>query len=457
MTMDISPEITVEPASVATSAMRRAAYVVEELAFDQADPFGLTFVPPHRNFFPRRGDSRPAMSWGPELAEALNNIDARNSELAAFTEVDRDPAGIGPLVSVKDLIHVEGFATRGGSDAYFAAASETRDGTAIGRIRSAGMRIIGKTETHEFGLGVTTPQSRNPFDSTRLAGGSSGGAAISVAAHMSWAAVATDTRASIRVPSALCGVVGFKPTYGHVPVDGLIQLSWSVDTIGAIARDVAAATRLVDVMASSDLLSAWQADIRGMRVGVPPAALVGCEPAVLAAFERGTEALQSLGVEVVEVDRPSAVDLENANHAGLLATRSEAAAWHRAARTALERSTQETADQLSGAHRVSAIEYLNAQWYRMQLARAFLVTAAASRLDAWAMPTVPVVAPKVEEASNYLMILSRNAIPWSITGFAVLSVPLPVEGLPVGLQLVVPPNEDATLVAIGSALEAAWQ
>src|SRR5262249_5554742 len=120
------------------------------------------------------------------------------------------------------------------------------------RLRAAGALFTGKVASHEFALGVTTPQSRNPWDPRRIPGGSSGGSAISVVTGMAVASLGTDTRASIRVPAALSGVVGFKPSLGRIPTDGLITLSWSMDHVAPIARSVRDVALLTDVLTAGD-------------------------------------------------------------------------------------------------------------------------------------------------------------------------------------------------------------
>ncbi len=398
------------------------------------------------------GRRPPALS-GPDLEAALHAIGRRDGELRAFTFVDRTPEGDGPLASVKDVIHVRGMATRGGSAGYESQPEE--DAAAVGLLRRAGYRILGKTETHELALGVTTPQSRNPHDPTRLAGGSSGGAAISVACGMAAVGLGTDTRASIRVPAALCGVVGFKPTYGTVPVEGVVTLSWTMDHVAPMAASVGDVAQVVETLAGTAVAGAWGAEVAGARVGVVTAGFEGCEVDVLRACRRGLELLRDAGVELIEVDTLGSGELELANQAGLVISRAEAAAFHAGRGTPVGLLTAETAGQLRAASEIGAVAYLQAQRARARLARNLLGEAVGLELDAWVLPTAPVVAPPAAEAERYLTVLSRNAIPWSLTGFPAVSVPTPSAGLPVGLQFAAPPGEDATLVALGSALEAA--
>jgi aspartyl-tRNA(Asn)/glutamyl-tRNA(Gln) amidotransferase subunit A len=376
----------------------------------------------------------------------------------------------GPLhgvpLSVKDVIHVAGVPTTA-SSRVLDDLIPAEDAVAVARLRAAGAIVLGKTHTHEFALGVTTPQSRNPWDLTRIPGGSTGGSAIAIATGMAPGALGTDTRASIRVPAALCGVVGFKPTFGLVPTHGVVTLSWSMDHCAPMAGSVGDAALLLDVVAGRDARDpnsvelpaasyrAWVgADVRGLRVGVPAAALEGAEPEVARAFEAALDGLRTLDVTVETIAEPSAVDLEMTNAAGMVVSRCEAAAVHR--RFLAERAdryTAETFAQLDEASRLPAGLYLAAQRlreeFRRRMARLF------QRVDALALPTVPVTAPRVDEAERFLLVLARNCIPWSFIGVPAVSVPCGRSraGLPIGLELVAPAFEDGRLVALGSAVE----
>lgn len=148
---------------------------------------------------------------------------------------------------------------------------------------------------------MTTPQSRNPHDRERLPGGSSGGSAIAVATGMGFASLGTDTRASVRVPAALCGVVGFKPTYGHISTGEVVPLSWTMDHVGVLARTVADAALLADVCrtAGASVARAAGAPVAGLRVGVCEAAFDGADARVHAEVTAAIEHLGALGLEIV--------------------------------------------------------------------------------------------------------------------------------------------------------------
>ena len=397
-----------------------------------------------------------------DAAGALGGVVARRDDaaLAEADGLDRLPMERrGPLhgipVTVKDVIDVGGMPTAAGSAAWL--EHPERDAGAVALLRAAGAIVVGKVATHEFALGVTTPQARNPHDPSRIPGGSSGGSGIAVSTGFGLASLGTDTRASIRVPSSLCGVVGLKPSYGAVPTDGLVSLAWSLDHVGPLAVSAHDAAIVLECLAPRFAgLAAWAgAPVEGARIGVPEAAFAGCDPEVEAAVRAAIAVLAGMGVAVAEAGRPNTLDLDRASAAGLVISRTEAAANHRA--LAIDRTLlwQETADQLDEADRMSACDYLDAQ--RMRAALAHDLEGGLDGLWAYAMPTTPCAAPAVEDAERYLEILSRTAIPWSLTGLPAVSVPCgrTSKGLPIGLQLVAARGRDHLLVALASAVEQA--
>lgn len=405
------------------------------------------------------------------LDEALVAVDKHDGELNGVAYLLAGPARAeaealdveamagrwrGPLhgipVTVKDVIDVAGAPTRAGSAAYDELPSV--DAESVARLRASGAVILAKVTTHEFALGVTTPQSRNPHDAARIPGGSSGGSAIAVSTGMGLGSLGTDTRASIRVPAALSGVVGFKATYGTVPTGGLVPLSWTMDHVAPMAATVGDAALVLDALRPGHPATAsWAgAAVAGLRVGVPQAALTGAQPGVAARLQASVAALRRLGCVVADAVRPSEDDLDAANAAGLLVSRCEAAAFHRGRGTDRSLCWDEVVDQLDAALAITAVDYLDAQRLRAELVEGLLGPFADH--DVLAMPTVPIVAPPVADFARHLLQLSRNAVPWSFTGFPALSMPCGwSDGLPVGLQLVAPPGGEGLLVALGSALE----
>ncbi len=402
---------------------------------------------------------------------ALAAIDARNDELYAFVEIlevdareraatlDRERSAgrvrsplHGVPVSVKDLYAVRGATTRAGSLAY--ERRDDHDAEVVRRLRDAGAVVIGKTSTHEFAMGVTAPQSRNPHDSNRIAGGSSSGAAIAVETGMGLAALGTDTRGSIRIPAALCGVVGLKPTIGLIPLDGVVPLAWTLDHVGLMAPSVDDVATVFDALvpaAATDRVAV--PPVSSIRVGLPRAAWRDVEPAVESSIEAALDALLATGVELVDVARPSAIDLDNANLTSMVVSRCEAAAFHRNLDLDPVLYTRDVRSQLEAAEAATAQDYLDGQRLRGELRDEMLQVF--DDVDVLLLPTVPIVAPPVELADQTPLVLSRNVAIWSFTGFPALTVPCQptAAGLPVGLQVVAAPHAEAAVLAVARAVE----
>lgn len=362
----------------------------------------------------------------------------------------------GPLhgipVTVKDIIDVAGLPTRAGSLVYDDLPKV--DAAAVARLRDAGALILAKVATHEFALGVATPQCANPHDPSRIAGGSSGGSAIAVATGVGLASLGTDTRASLRVPSALCGVVGFKPTYGAVPTSGIVPLSWTVDHIGPIVRDSADAILVTEVLAGvADPGRSMRSWDEPLTVGVVTEVLEDSDPEVSRACEAALAALERSGARLVELASPGLHELELSNHLGLLVSRSEAAAYHRAQHTDIEHCIPEVRDQIAAALRISAADYLDAQRQRHLLTSR--VVEAFVHCDVVASPTTPIVAPLRGDYERHLLRLSRNTIIWSLAGSPAASFPIGMSaaGLPIGLQLAARRGAEVTLARAGRLLE----
>ncbi|HEX2149610.1 MAG TPA: amidase [Actinomycetota bacterium] len=394
----------------------------------------------------------PRLNCLVQVTEALARAqsDLLDEELA--TGGDRGALHGIPL-SVTDLLDVSGVPTRAGSVTYDIVPEE--DAGAVKLVRDAGAVILGKAATSEFALGVTPPNARNPHDPARIPGGSSGGAAIAVLAGMGFASLGTDTRSSVRSSAALCGVVGFKPTFGSVPAGGTVQVSWSMDHIAPVAASVADAALLVDVLTGSQVAAFAGADVSALRVGLPPDGTANVDYGVLALFQSAMQVITKVAGQVTEVARPSTLDFSTADAAGLVVSRCEAASFHRRMGLDRSKSTPEVREQLDSADLVAATDYLDAQRLRSMLAGTMLKVF--EDLDVLVMPTCLVPAPLIEEAGDHLLLLARNAVMWSLLGFPAITVPCgrTAAGLPVGLQIVAPPSEEASLVALGSAFELA--
>ncbi len=360
----------------------------------------------------------------------------------------------GPLhglpLTVKDIIDVAGLPTRGGSLAYDELPS--KDAAAVARLRRDGALLFAKVATHEFALGVATPQCRNPYNPTKLSGGSSGGSAIAAALGIGVGSLGTDTRASLRVPAALCGVVGFKPTFARVPAEGIIPLSWSIDHLGPITQTVEDAAILFNSLANEKFLDVGTPSSPGV-LGIVPEVLADAEPLIVNACENALNVLIKAGWSVREVRGPSIADLELSNSLGLLISRSEAAAFHRSQGTDLSKCIPEVREQLLRGLSITGSDYLDAQRQRAILGQKILEEFA--NCDILVSPTTPLVAPPREDYERYLLRLSRNTIIWSLIGAPAVSIPIGLceEGLPAGIQFAAAPGHEQTLVNAGMTLE----
>ena len=245
----------------------------------------------------------------------------------------------GIPVGIKDIFDVAGVPTRCGSRLRDDAAPAAADAPAVARLRAAGAVVLGKTTTQEFAAGVVSPPARNPWNPDRIPGGSSGGSAAAVAAGSCLAALGSDTGGSVRIPAAVCGVVGLKPTYGSVSKRGVFPLAWSFDTVGPLARTVDDAALLYDLLTGHDPLDAGSAtrppgsardeigvSVAGLRIGVArPFFFDRLQLGVETAVDTALGLLSNLGAEIVETPWPEA---SAARAAGFVINRVESTAVH---------------------------------------------------------------------------------------------------------------------------------
>jgi aspartyl-tRNA(Asn)/glutamyl-tRNA(Gln) amidotransferase subunit A len=392
--------------------------------------------------------------------------------------IDADVAAakaVGPLagvpVGIKDIIDVAGTSTTAGSHRRFHHQA-VRDATVIARLRAAGAVVIGKTSLHEFAYGVTNNNphygpTRNAWDLTRIPGGSSGGSAVAVSAGLCAGAVGTDTGGSIRIPASLCGVVGIKPTYGRVPVDGIVPLSWSLDHAGPLTRTVRDAALFLDVMAgrttgdAGAFSGAFGADtLEGVRIGIPrPFFWERLDPQVASLAGAAIESLRRLGGTIVECEVPYA------SFGGAVAAvvmSAEATAFHAdRLRTHADAYGDDVRVRLDRGLFLSATDYVLGLRARRFLRREF--TRAFDVADVLVMPTTQAVASPIEEdpetasgASLAVSVqLTRFTNPFNTTGLPALSMPCGFtrDGLPAGLQIVGPAGGEATVLRVGDAYE----
>lgn len=374
----------------------------------------------------------------------------------------------GIPIGIKDIYDVAGVPTRCGSRVRADAPPAKEDAAAVALLRAAGAVIVGKTTTQEFAAGVVSPPARNPWDPARIPGGSSGGSAAAVAAGSAIAAMGSDTGGSIRIPASVCGVVGLKPTFGLVACRGVYPLSWSLDTVGPLARTVEDAALACDALgAGFGATAELGQELRGLRLGVPrPFFFDRVQPGVAGAVERAIGVLAELGAEVVETPWPEAVI---ARAASFVINRAETAAIHaEGVRAAPERYGAELRDRIEASLLLPAESYLRAQRTRTLVKHSIARLFADHRLDALITPTLPATALPAgdlfarfadgsrEEAG---VAYTRLTMPFNVTGQPALSVPcgFDEERLPVGLQIVGRPGAEARICRIGHAYERATE
>jgi aspartyl-tRNA(Asn)/glutamyl-tRNA(Gln) amidotransferase subunit A len=411
---------------------------------------------------------------GPALIEAtLAAIDASQPVINAFVTVDHDgartPTEPGPLhgipVAVKDIVDTAGLATTMGSR-HFAGHVPTQDADVVTRLRAAGAVIVGKTTTHEFAYGPTgdiaaNGPATNPYDPTRMAGGSSAGSAAAVGAGLVPLAVGTDTGGSVRIPAALCGAVGIRPSFGRVPTDGVFPLSWSLDTTGVIAVDVATTALGWRILAGAGSGGVDRApEPTAIRIGlVDDPWFDRLDPTVREAVDAFVIRLRAAGVPMIPVPFPDAEELSQVYR---LVQSAEAFSIHYdRLRQAPELFQPETLDRIRTAGQVQAYEYARAlrQLTTVRAGADDRFTSAA--IDLMLTPTVPILAPPAGVRDTDLgggwtqprdALLAHNS-PFSVLGLPALSIPIAAGPLPVGVQLVARPGRDEELLAAAAALE----
>lgn len=387
---------------------------------------------------------------------------ARASDLLRRHGVVPSPLA-GIPVTVKDLFDVAGEVTTAGSVALADAPPAAADAPVVARLRAGGAVIVGRTNMTEFafsGLGINphygTPG--NPFDRTRIPGGSSSGAAVSVADGMAVAAVGSDTGGSVRIPAAFCGLAGFKPTAVRVPREGTVPLSSTLDSVGPLTR-TAADTALVDaVMAGEPATVPEPMPLAGLRLVVPRCHLLdGLDDTVADAFAAALERLSAAGARVEERAAPSLDRIPGINARATFAA-PEAYAWHRP----LLETKGDLYDPrvkvriLTGA-RISAADYVDLIEARSALmaetARAF------ADADALLVPTVAVVPPRFADLADDAAYARanaqclRNTSAFNLLDRPVATVPCCSGGLPVGLSIVGERGQDRRVLAIALSVE----
>jgi len=389
---------------------------------------------------------------------AADAADSRTAQNLSLGPLD------GAIVSIKDLFDVAGEPTRAGSKILAEEAAPAKaDAAIVRRLRAAGAVIVAKTNMTEFafsGIGANphfgTP--RNPRDRTRVPGGSSAGAPVAVADGFCEIAIGTDTGGSVRIPASLCGLVGFKPSRQRVPTEGAFPLSYTLDSIGPIARSVADCARADAVMAGEDFSALEPVALAGLRFGIAEGLpLDRLDDTVAMSFAAAMARLDDAGVRITQEDIALFDDMTAVNAKGGISP-PEACAIHR------DRLKRRAADfdpnvrvRIERGCAVSAADYVD-----MVRERARLVAAMAARLDALdalVMPTTSIVAPTIAEVADPQVFAARNAALLRNTNiinfFDLCAVTLPLgSALPTGLMLVARNGEDRRLLRLAAATAA---
>jgi aspartyl-tRNA(Asn)/glutamyl-tRNA(Gln) amidotransferase subunit A len=427
-----------------------------------------------------------------ELTEAcLARIESVEPRLNAFVTVTADLARAqareatdeiaggryrGPLhgmpIAVKDLFATKGIRTTAGSR-ILADWVPADDATVVRKLREAGAVLLGKLGLHEFAYGISSVNPHfgdvhNPWDTTKIPGGSSGGSAVAVVAGEAYAALGSDTGGSIRIPASLCGCVGLKPTFGRASLAGAVPLAWSLDHPGPLARtvrDVAVATAAIagydarDPISADrpvpDLLDGIDAGPRGLRVGVPTDHVWDqCDPAIATAVRAAIEALARAGAEVHEIRWTNAAEYARASSAVLGV---EARAYHEGAFPG--RSAEYgplVRARLASQGDVDAVTYARSMKVLFE-ARAGAADRDLDGVDVLAMPTVPSRAWTIEEAKDIPRPSEWTRITriFDLTGQPAISVPCGIDpdGIPIGLQFAARMWDEAAALRAARAYE----
>jgi aspartyl-tRNA(Asn)/glutamyl-tRNA(Gln) amidotransferase subunit A len=411
---------------------------------------------------------------GGEGGRAFTKVHAQGALLAAEASdrLRKDGVVPSPLaglpVSIKDLFDVAGEVTTAGSKILRDAAPATADAVAVARLRSAGAVIIGRSNMTEFafsGVGLNphygTPA--NPYDrgARRIPGGSSSGAAVSVADGMAAFALGTDTGGSVRIPAALCGVAGFKPTQSRIPRDGTFPLSTTLDSIGPLAPTVACCATVFQVLAGERPHALTSPGFSGLRLGVPKNAMLeDLDAEVTRAFEATLQRFSRRGAKILEIEVPEFDEVAKVNARGGISP-PEAYAVHRGWIDREREFDPRVRERILKGGSILAADYIDLLRTRERLTRTF--TRANYDLDVLVMPTVPRIAPPIDDLErdpeifrrvNALML--RNTNPVNFLDGCALTLPIHApRDAPVGLMVVGFAGEDERVLSAGLALEAA--
>jgi len=407
---------------------------------------------------------------------------AKEAEAALSLRSKKAREDLGPLhgipISLKDNIYTKDVRTTGGSKILKNFVPQ-QDAAVVALLKKAGAVILGKTNLHEFAYGTTSNNPfygavKNPWDLQRIAGGSSGGSAAGLAAGLGYASVGTDTGGSLRIPAALCGVVGFKPGVRRVSVEGVIPLSTTLDVVGPLARSAEDAALVFDVIAARENgessfgpLQTATENFAEWKLGIPRAFFLEMvSPDALKAFENAVRILKNGGATVKEVDVPL---LQETEQAGNEIAWAEATLYHEECGWYPQRAAEYGEDvrlRLEMGAKVKATTYLRALGMRAKFIAGMSEMFVQQGVDALIAPTTPMAAPMIGEETTTIDgkglatrgLLLRLNRPANLAGTPAISVPCgrTEEGLPMGLQLMGPTGSEASLLKLAVEFERAY-
>jgi aspartyl-tRNA(Asn)/glutamyl-tRNA(Gln) amidotransferase subunit A len=419
----------------------------------------------------------PRMSMFITVQEETAHVDASQADAELAAGVDRGPLH-GIPVAVKDVFHIKGVRTTGGSK-LFSQNVPNYTATVVEKLKEAGAVIVGKTNMHELALGTTSDNPhygtvRNPWDLERIAGGSSGGSASAVGAHVVFMATGSDTGGSIRIPASYCGNVGLKPTYGRISRCGVLPLAFSLDHVGILTRTVRDAAVTLNALAGfdshddtsspiavQDYSVPPEATIRGFRVGWPENLnSEGVDNNVTQALRQMAKTAEGLGAEIVPLTVP---DYAAMNSVHRIILHSEASALMQPYLGQRDKISSDLLALFQQGCLLSATDYINAQRLRRLMMQEFSQMFA--RVDCLMTPTTPSAASRIGERTAFMggkerdVRLAATSLvrPANLLGLPALSMPCGFSGsgLPLGLQIIGRPFEEKLILRFAAALEEA--
>lgn len=393
----------------------------------------------------------------------LERIQKYDKELRSFTalnygiteEIDKasmksELAGLP--VAIKDLIDTSGLVTTYGSKAYRTNTPD-HDAELIRSLKRNGGTILGKTNTHEFALGISTPPTRNPWDTSRIPGGSSGGSAASVAAGLSVFAIGTDTGGSIRIPSSMCGITGLKPTYGKISMGGTFPESFSEDHAGPMSRYASDLNIGLRSLGYSDLRPSMK---NKYKVGIIENFFEQSNPGVGTLVNEAIDLLVSERV-IVETKRFEIPNLHDIWKNHEIIDKAETHYVHSDLKRVKKIDySKDAKDEIDAGRHISASKYISALQFKPKGIQDFSL--AIQGLDAIISPTLPVTAPTLKEVEKFNLsdheVYTKFLTPFNYLGVPAITVPCGFNGgLPVGMQLISDVGNDCTVISLASAFQ----